>query len=68
MEIYAEISKEIQWQLDENNYDLRLPPGVQYSRKKGSRSLFIECGQSEEIIDMVEDLLYESGIPFQRND
>ena len=68
MEIYAEISKEIQYQLDENNYDLRLPPGVQYSRKAGSRSLFIECGESEEIIDMVEDLLDSSGIPFQRND
>jgi len=68
MEIYAELTKKLQWQLDNEGFILRLPPTVDFVREQGSRSLHIECGDDEEALDMVEDLLYESGIPFQRND
>jgi len=67
MEIYAELTRKMQQQLD-GDYDLRLPPGVQYSRGEGSRVLFIECGDDEELLEMVEDALYEGGIAFQRNE
>lgn len=67
MEIYAEISKKMQQQLDYGNYTLHLPPNIQYVRKRGSKSLYIECEDNEEIIDMIEEQLYDNGIPFQRN-
>ena len=65
MEIYAELTKKLQYQLDSGDFELRLPPHVAFVRNK--RSLHIDC-EDEEILYMVEDLLYEGGIPFQRND
>ena len=68
MEFYAELSKKLVDQVDNKNYSFNFPSGVEYSRKKGSRCLFVECEDNEEIIDLVENLFDKSGIPFQRNE
>ena len=64
MEIYAEITKKIQYQLDNDGCSLRFPVGVNVERQ--GRGLYIEC--EEYMIDMVEDLLDSSGIPYQEMD
>jgi len=68
MEFYAELSRQMRDLLDSGDYILRLPPSAEYKRKQGSRCLFIECADDEQIVDMVEDALDASGVPFQRDD
>ena len=60
MEIYAELPKKLQQQLD-NGASLRFPIGVTVSRN--GRALSIEC--EEYMIDIVEDLLDRGGITYQ---
>ena len=67
MEIYAELTRKLQRKLDEGDYNLHLPPNVEFRREKGSRALYIEC-DDEETADTVKDLLYSSGIPFQEDE
>ena len=64
MEIYAEISKEMRRKLDYDGFSLCFPVGVTASRY--GRGLHIEC--EEYMIDMIEDLLDGSGIPYQEMD
>ena len=64
MEIYAEISKEMRRQLDEDGYSLYFPVGVTANRN--GRSLTIEC--EDYMVEMVEELLDSGGIPYQEMD
>ena len=65
MEIYAEISRELQLKLDSGS-KLILPRGVEFKRKVGSRALYIEC--EEDMLEEVEDIFDNEGISFQSDD
>ena len=66
MEIYAELPMKIQKLLNEGMSTLSFPVGVTYHLQNNSRVLMLEC--EEYMIDMVEDLLDRSGIPYQEMD
>ena len=66
MEIYAEISRKLQMQIDAGETILLFPYGVKYRRKAGSRVLNIEC--DDDILGEVTDILDDRGISFQHDD
>ncbi len=66
MEIYAELSRKIMNQIENEGYNMPLPSGVTLKRKKGSRACFFECDDSnkEDLIDFLDSMQ----ISWQYND
>jgi len=65
MDIYAELSKKICKDVNENGFYL-LPSGVSLSRKRESRYCFFTCDNERIAKDLI-DALDAKGIPWQEN-
>jgi hypothetical protein len=66
MEIYAELNSKLMNQIEKEGYNMPLPNGVTLKRKKGSRSCFFECDDSNK--DDLIDFLDSKQISWQYND
>ena len=57
-EIYAEITKKMLNQINDNGFLFRLPTGVELHRKKHSRACYFECSDEHSTNNLIELLDY----------